>query len=96
MNWVCAVSLVPVCTSYFIWSSESYHRLESICHFVYFKMAEILDDRIPRTFRWIHLKECLISSSFSGISNIVGIYAGYTAKKYLPDIQVTILLSLLR
>ena len=57
VNCACATSLVPVCTSYFIWSSESKHRLETICCFVYFKMAEVLNTEISE-FRWIYLKNC--------------------------------------
>ena len=74
-------AVVPVYSSFFIWSSESKHRLETICHFVYFKMAEVFLYRIP-TFTWIYLKFFIYSSFPACYFNMVGIYAGYTANYF--------------
>ena len=43
----------------------------------------------------LFIPSCLHLSHYFNLT-LVGIYAGFTAKEFLPDIQVTDLLSLLR
>ena len=44
VDCACATAVVPVYSSYFIWLSVSKHRRETICRFVYFKMAYANND----------------------------------------------------
>ena len=90
--------------SYFIWSSESKHRRETICHSVYFKMAYAENDGLSLALDGSAegLLLCLHFFIFPSIFNTSWKICRFSAKeflpekKFLPDIQVTDLLSLLR